>query len=310
MEHDILPIESIQERDVDLILLEELSTNNAFCEWLINSLSLPELTSVNGAWRSISAFGLGETDILFSYHSFNKKIFVLIENKLDASFQNEQYNRYLKRANQYKKNSECNEAFTLLIAPKLYCDNQNDFENTISYETIADRLEFLGSKRNLFKAHLLKIATEKLRRGYQPINSIPVQTFWLLYWKNATESCPNLIMKKPDIVPHNSDWPMLYSKHLKNIAFYHKLSQGNVDATFKDFSEDIEFKLKDRLPDWAIFKKHGKSFSLRIFTGTVNRTEDFSKQIEPINNGLKNIEKLRNWIKANRGWIFEEINSR
>lgn len=35
MEQSILPIESIQERDVDLILLKELSTEDTFCKWFI-----------------------------------------------------------------------------------------------------------------------------------------------------------------------------------------------------------------------------------------------------------------------------------
>ena len=100
MEETILPVESIQERDVDLILLEELSTDNLFCEWFINELKLPNLTSVNGAWRSISAFGLGETDILFSYNSNSSKIFILIENKLDAVLQCDQFNRYIQRADE------------------------------------------------------------------------------------------------------------------------------------------------------------------------------------------------------------------
>lgn len=65
MEQTVIPIESIRERDIDLILLEEFWTDNAFCEWFIEELMLPPLISVNGAWRSISAFGLGETDLLF-----------------------------------------------------------------------------------------------------------------------------------------------------------------------------------------------------------------------------------------------------
>lgn len=59
MKQTILPIESIHERDVDLILLEELSTDNSFYECFIRELHLPVLTTVNGVWRSISAFGLG-----------------------------------------------------------------------------------------------------------------------------------------------------------------------------------------------------------------------------------------------------------
>ena len=72
MNNELLPVESIQERDVDLILLEELSTDITFCEWLINKLKLPYLSRIDGAWRSISGYGLGETDLLFSYFSQKK----------------------------------------------------------------------------------------------------------------------------------------------------------------------------------------------------------------------------------------------
>lgn len=300
MEQTIIPVESIRERDVDLILLEELSTDNSFCEWFIRELDLPSITSVNGAWRSISAFGLGETDILFSYNSNDKKIFVLIENKLDTSFQNDQFNRYTKRAEEYLTRKECDNAFAILMAPKLFCENQNDFENYLTYESVAQRLEFVGSKRNLFKSNLLQIATEKLRRGYQPVNSIPVQHFWHSYWQYKEEHFPSLIMKKPDIVPHNSDCPMLYDNSLKDIVFYHKLGQGNTDATFKGFPEEIEYKIKEYLPAWATFKKHSKSFSIRVFSGKIDRTKEFDKQIANVEKGLKNLERIRNWIIENK----------
>jgi len=303
MEQNYLPVESILERDIDLILLEELSSDNSFCEWFIRELNLPSLTSVNGTWKSISDFGLGETDLLFSYNSNDKKIFVLIENKLDTSFQNEQFNRYIKRADEYLIKKECDNAFVILIAPKLYCQNQSDFENYLTYETISERLIFTGTKRNLFKSNLLQIASEKHRRGYQPVNSVPVYNFWHSYWLYKEENYPSLIMKKPDIVPHNSDWPMLYDDRLKNIVFYHKLGQGNTDATFKNFSEEVEFKIKKLLPGWAKFEKHNKSFSIRVFSGKIDRTKDFYEQIENVNNGLKNLERIRNWIVKNNNWL-------
>lgn len=297
MEHQILPIESIRERDIDIILLEEFSTDNTFCEWFIKELNLPKLDNINGAWRSISDFGLGETDILFSYQSEQKKILVLIENKLDASFQNEQFLRYQKRAEEYCANNECEEAYFVLIAPNLYCENQNDFEDFISYEKIKDRLIFTGSKRNKFKAELLNIAIEKLRRGYQPVNSEVVQDFWNSYWNYVEKFHPTLVMKKPGIVPHNSDWPMLYDNRLpNNIVFYHKFAQGNVDATFKKFPEETEYEIKKKIPEFAEIVKHSKTFSIRMNSGKVDRTLNFENQIENIERGLTNLEKIRDWI--------------
>ena len=61
MEEKILPIESIQERDVDLFLLEEFATDDSFCKWFINELDLPEISENIGVWRSISSYGLGLT---------------------------------------------------------------------------------------------------------------------------------------------------------------------------------------------------------------------------------------------------------
>ena len=308
-EHTILPIESIQERDVDLILLEELSTENSFCNWFISELNLPEFYSSNGTWRSITDFGLGETDLLFSYNSNNEKIFVLIENKLDATFQDEQYIRYEKRAKEYVEKKHCDNAYCILVAPNLYCENQNDFENYISYETISRLFEKQNTKRGLFKSQLMQIAVEKLRRGYQPVNSEPVQKFWHNYWNFKNNKIPSLTMKKPNIVPHNSDWPMLYDNDLKDIVFYHKLAQGNSDATFKSPTEYIELKIKESLPKDFKFIKHSKSFSVRISSEKIDRTKDFNEQIEQVEIGMKNLEKIRDWIKeiGVNNWLQHRI---
>jgi hypothetical protein len=304
MENSILPVEAIQERDIDLILLEELSTDITFAEWFVCELQLPILTSLNGTWKSMSQIGLGETDILFSYVSDQKKIFLLIENKLDAIFQNEQFDRYEKRAQQHLKKGECDEAYTVLFAPQKYCETQNDFDNFITYESVANRLEFTGSKRNIFKSSLLKIAIEKLRRGYRPINSPTVHKFWQDYYHFKQKEFPSLYMKKPGIVPHNSDWPMLFDSRLKGVTFLHKLRQGNVDATFYGFSEEMEYKVKQNLPTGAKLQKHNKSFSIRIFSGKIDRTKDFEIQKDVVKSGLDNIIQIRDWI-IQKGLLHE-----
>jgi hypothetical protein len=296
----LLPIESIQERDVDLILLEEFYTDDSFCEWFIDELGFPALTNKVGVWRSISDFGLGETDLLFAYISNDTKIGILIENKLDASFQDEQYNRYFKRAEEYVKKERFDKAFVVLVAPDLYCKNQSDFDFYISYEKIAERFAFTGSNRNLFKRELLQIASEKLRRGYQPINSEIVQAFWINYWQFKEEHFPCLEMKKPSIVPYNSDWPMLTDKRIMKVQFYHKFGQGNIDATFKGISEEQEGIIKQLLSDNIKLVKHSKSYSLRIFTDKIDRTKKFQDEKNKVEEGLKQMEYLRDWILNHR----------
>ena len=62
------------------------------CQFIIDLVKLPNLTSNNMAWKSVMGFGIGETDLLFSYKSKNETIFILIENKLNADFQYNQHN--------------------------------------------------------------------------------------------------------------------------------------------------------------------------------------------------------------------------
>ena len=299
MDAEMLPVEAIQERDIDLLLLEELNVSKTFTLWFVEQLALPSLTAHQGAWKSISDFGLGETDILLQYQSNDHSIMVLIENKLDATFQDNQYGRYQERAEQYIKKEHCNEAFCVLLAPEFYCENQSEFEQYITYESINQWFKKIGSKRLLFKGKLLQIAAEKLRRGYTPVNSEPVQKFWINYWAFKEKYLPEFRMNKPGIVPHNSDWPEMRDPRLDGIIFYHKLSKGFVDATFCNYPISAEHQVQELVPARAKFVKHNKRFSVRLSTDKVDRTKEFSTQLEGVRQGLKKVKTLQQWILNN-----------
>ena len=200
-------VEAVNERDIDLLILEEFNSNIDFLEYFIEKNNLPKFNKKNIAFRSVTEFGLGETDILVSYiDSNNKKNFILIENKIDANFQNKQYERYVERAKKYKKEKECDESFVVLIAPEDYIKSQKDFNKTFSYTDIIDFFNIeKKNKRFAFKIELLKIAIEKLRRGYQVVNSEVVQNFWKEYFILKEKEIPELEMKIPDQIPYESD---------------------------------------------------------------------------------------------------------
>ena len=163
---ELIPVESIQERDIDLLLLEELKSNVDFTKWILNrtiGLQSEHIFTI-GAWHSLSKPGLGETDIAFKVCIENKNILFLIENKITASFQPEQESRYRKRGKLRFENGECDAYYTILTAPKQYIDLNHDFDFFLEYEAIKEwfvHQSKLG-ERALYKAELLQIAKKRL----------------------------------------------------------------------------------------------------------------------------------------------------
>jgi len=301
-----MPVEAITERDIDMLLLEELNTDSLFCEWFLEELRLPKITENIGTWKSISDFGEGETDLLMSYKSENVSIFVLIENKIDAPFQEKQYERYLKRANQYVENKYCEKAFCILIAPLTYCENQAEFEHYISYENIIKKLYSNNTDRSSFRAKLLEIATEKQRCGYQAINNEIVQSFHMKYWQLKENLYPKLPMKKPLIVPEGNDWIRMKEENFKNITLIHKFSMGCVDATFYKNSAKLLDELKQNFPEESSIVEHNKSFSIRFQTSKIDQKKTFEEQKESVLEALKKLSILYNWLKENSTKIFSK----
>lgn len=175
---DLLPAEAIYERDIDMLLLEELNVNAEFVDWLLSQLQLPLCTAEAKAFKSISdstlsECGAGETDLLLRYTAGKEQVLVLIENKVDAVFMPNKHKRYQQRAaaRVAAAAGQCAKAYPVLIAPEAYVQQQFYFERTVSYE----QLHNYFSKQNLrgeFKAKLLEMAIDKLRRSstYSPVN--------------------------------------------------------------------------------------------------------------------------------------------
>ena len=299
MEKDFLVAESIQERDIDLILLEELNTNKDFCKFMIDLIKLPKISSNNLAWKSVVGFGIGETDLLFSYKSKNEIIFILIENKLDADFQNNQFSRYLTRAKKYINEGKCNQSYVLLIAPKEYCNNQNEFNRFITYEMIVKFFKNEKTKRGKFKAQLLKIGIEKLRRGYQAVNDSRVHNFWNEYNKILIDKTKLFYInpKALKVVPSNADW--IYFRNdligeLK-IKIIHKLKLGYIDIQIKNKT------ILEKLITTEKYKltKTGKSNSLRVKVHPLIRHDNFEEQKRKVEESIYELIELYNFFLEN-----------
>ncbi|WP_093983641.1 hypothetical protein [Shewanella algae] len=80
-------IQSVQERDIDLMLLEECHTSMAFCNWLVSRVyEFPHTVEFVGAWHSVIHNQYGESDLVVIFNDNDgSHQAILIENKIDAT---------------------------------------------------------------------------------------------------------------------------------------------------------------------------------------------------------------------------------
>lgn len=74
---------AVQERDIDLLLLEERHASSDLARWWCEQLGLEDAT-FDGAWHNVFNAD-GETDLLLRVRVGDDRVGVLIENKVAAA---------------------------------------------------------------------------------------------------------------------------------------------------------------------------------------------------------------------------------
>jgi len=289
-------IEAVTERDIDLLLLEELNVSPSFSSWFYSVVTNSNNTPLcKGAWHSISDAALGESDLVVLFE--NGKA-VLIENKIDAVAQPEQALRYKARGEKGVKAGLWNSFVTCIVAPSLYLEKETDasiYDINLSYEKIANWFSSQDTSecRAKYKSYLISEAIEQNRRGYTVIPDTKATEFWAKYWALSSQQYPELEMKKPGIKPANSDWPDFHPSILNNrFSIVHKLGRGDIDLQIAGMADKLEY-LKNLLADLEIeVVKAGKSTALRIKVGPINKFSSFESQKNIAIEGLEAAKRL------------------
>jgi hypothetical protein len=114
------PLDGIEERELDLLLLLELHTSPTFRDLVFKQVTRCSERKFVGAWRSVSNH-LGETDLLLLSEVEGKgRVAIMIEDKIDASFQHEQAERYRQRGQQGVAYGMWDLFYTCLFCPMKY----------------------------------------------------------------------------------------------------------------------------------------------------------------------------------------------
>ncbi|WP_171042957.1 PDDEXK-like family protein [Maritimibacter alexandrii] len=159
----IVPIVVFNERDFDLLFIEEVAFSGAFRKELARKLALgdSEITSIeHSVHENFGGLAWGETDILVRFANGS---ILLIENKVSARFQPEQAARYRARASVHSERGF--EARTALIAPEPYLAGvePSEWDYVCSYEEIASFISDTDPRSD-WKRSLLENAGSRAAR--------------------------------------------------------------------------------------------------------------------------------------------------
>jgi hypothetical protein len=270
------------ERDVDLLLLEEFCSSPDFCNWFQKEIGVSTPGKLVSAVHSAVSVN-GETDVDLTFGRAHDLVRVLVENKVDASFQHRQPERYHERRQQYQADDQFGEIVTVLVAPKRYLERAGSaagFDFKLPYEAIAEWLktnDYPDSRRQ-YKLAVLAQAIERSRNGYVHNPNDSVTLFWERYWQTVNQIAPELGLRTPGVKARNYiiDFspPPLMSE--KSTRLRHKLCPqgkmcGYIDLEFGNCTRDA---LAMRFPTNRMcgteFVKAGKSAAVRLFVERID----------------------------------------
>lgn len=335
----MLTLTHATERDVDLLLVEELRCSAAFVRWLVSQVAANtnasfryETSEVTHSKRRLH--NRREIDICVTLKGqSNLPIFLLVENKLDTSEQVNQAESYQAEAKLLVADGLAQAAYTILICPNAYAREHatfvSKFDLNVSYEAIIDRLAARADEpgelglRLRHRREMLEQAVTKARRGYEAVPLPIIERFNSKYFALAAQSFPMLTLGPsmlregrpgesktmifaPSTLP---DW-----EFLPQMRIVHQLREGNVNVNFYTWGDHFNVLAATVAADLARTpyrpvpannkRTNGRS-GLMIVVGTppIDNETGFDAQRESILAGLKATEELHGWIWSHRSVV-------
>jgi hypothetical protein len=300
-------IAGICERDIDLLLLEEMMASASFRTWFVahSAIDEPNLVRLLGAERSVT-HTTGESDLEIRFEDADgSTVVMLIENKIGAALQPLQAERYRERGGDYVAKGHCARYRTIIVAPAAYfgrADEDKGFGHRMSYEALAEWFEAavdLGERRH-YKALMLRSAIEKAIYGYRADADHAVTDFFQEYWRIATQFHPELGMLKPSGRPSGSG--RVYFKRPETGSIRadvaHKTGKGFVDLHLRGRGSrlsQVTAALSPLLEKGMSIEPAQKSAAVRLHVPKLDRQLPAAQQADDIRLGLVAAEVLTAW---------------
>lgn len=339
----ILTLTHATERDVDLIVVEELQAAAPFVAWMVRKAGW---TGVPDAWRVLHSKrrirNRREIDIHVELDAgaWGPRSVMLIENKVTESEQPEQGESY--RAEAMALSADGIRAATILTCPEAYAHANSGFgrkfDAVVTFEDMASFLRTrAGSmdaeikRRLLFRADLLDQASGKLRRGWQAVPNRVIGSFNAQYVSLLAQLAP-MIKPGPSMLkdaPPDESVSMIYdhnaslgflSQAIRPRRFAHEFGRNSetranyVAVTFPGWGAawpQIRGRLEAETQDTGFFfgaskpnpKRPRPGLLMALPTPPIDNQASFESQSEKLRQGIEAAMRLRNWLHANRSVI-------
>ena len=172
-------IKKVYERDIDLYIINKFINDSKFKELFLEKINCKNY-QVCKCLHSFSDEN-GESDITIILENDNRKIGLLIEDKINAKAMPKQYERYILRAEKQKHEGLFDNYYIFIVAPKSYIDSNMEakkYDNKISYEEMLDYIS-----GDVYGESLIKKAVEEKKKGYEVVENKLVTLFWEKYYE-------------------------------------------------------------------------------------------------------------------------------
>ncbi|MBB3982840.1 hypothetical protein GGR44_002520 [Sphingobium fontiphilum] len=326
------------ERDIDLLIVEELYASDHFVGWIAQRAGIQGKISSSVVLHSKRRTRNRREIDIFCELKINdgSEAAILIENKLDALEQRDQAESYREElavhANKY-----ANQAM-LIICPAAYVAQHRvftgKFDATVTYEELAqyfrsrEEMSDEQSRRYRFRRELIEQAINKARRGYEPVPNQVIGDFNAMYCSMLEQAAPEIIPGPSMRKPANPDESvsMIFDaaasfaslpSDLRPRRFAHELGKGQshranyVAVTFANWGPALsalrELFQADAQDIGATFATKPPSkrtpqpgLVMSCPTPAADNQTDFAEQTAVILAGMTAADTLRRWLLDNQ----------
>lgn len=339
---EILTFSHAMERDIDVLLVEELKCSPAFATWFVKAavgdagvpLPFSSAKIVHSKRRMMNRREI-DIEVGLLNEAGGSAGVVFVENKLDTVEQPGQAESYREEAEHLVGLGVHPRAITVLTCPSGYAASHAafaaKFDAVVSYEDVREFLAQRASTetgeiaaRLTHRADLIRQAITKGRRPYDVVVSAPVSEFWSMYNTLCAEHFPRLKPgpalrrataggeSKTAIFTNSPDWSFLPRTRL-----VHQLRESNANFCFFSWggSASRETQMARDLSGSPYRLVKSKSASdapgLMIATSTpfVDNLGDFVAQQGKIVEGMTKTLALFDWISERREMVERWSNS-